>query len=247
MELLLLFFGLTLLAEVLGTIGGFGSSVFFVPLAGFFFDFQSVLGITAGFHVLSNLTKIVIFREGTDMRLLLWMGIPSVVLVITGSYLSSILATGWLKVALAVFIIMLSLVFLLRPSFRFDASHRNALLGGGFSGFAAGLVGTGGALRGLVMAAFDLPKGTFIATSAMIDLGTDASRFVVYAMNGFVLWKDLILIPVLLIASIIGTLAGKKILSAIPQEKFRRFVLYLIFGIGIFSLADACKICVVSR
>ena len=36
---LILFLGLACIAEVLGTSGGFGSSVFFVPIAAFFFDF----------------------------------------------------------------------------------------------------------------------------------------------------------------------------------------------------------------
>jgi uncharacterized membrane protein YfcA len=58
----ILFIVLTFLAEIIGTIGGFGSSVFFVPLAGLFFDFEMVLGITAVFHVASNLAKIVIFK-----------------------------------------------------------------------------------------------------------------------------------------------------------------------------------------
>ena len=41
----LLFLALALLADVAGTLGGLGSSVFFVPMAGFFFDFETVLGI----------------------------------------------------------------------------------------------------------------------------------------------------------------------------------------------------------
>jgi uncharacterized membrane protein YfcA len=45
MPLLWLFILLALLAEVIGTVGGFGSSVFFVPVANFFLDFQSVLGL----------------------------------------------------------------------------------------------------------------------------------------------------------------------------------------------------------
>ena len=44
------FFLLALLSEVVGTIGGFGSSVFFVPLAGFFFDFHTVLALTSILH-----------------------------------------------------------------------------------------------------------------------------------------------------------------------------------------------------
>jgi len=65
-----LFLLLALIAEILGTIGGFGSSVFFVPLANFYFDFETVLGLTAVFHVFSNLSKIAQFRKGLDKKLI---------------------------------------------------------------------------------------------------------------------------------------------------------------------------------
>ena len=53
-----IFFLLALLAEIVGTISGFGSSILFVPLASLVLDFKVVLGITAVFHVFSNLSKI---------------------------------------------------------------------------------------------------------------------------------------------------------------------------------------------
>jgi len=61
-ERTLLFLALALLAEILGTLGGFGSSVFFVPIANLFFDFESVLDITALFHLSGNLSKLGLFR-----------------------------------------------------------------------------------------------------------------------------------------------------------------------------------------
>ncbi len=81
MDNVILFIVLALLAEILGTIGGFGSSVFFVPIASLFLDFQSVLGITAIFHVSSNITKIVFFKHGFDKGLILKVGIPALVLL----------------------------------------------------------------------------------------------------------------------------------------------------------------------
>jgi len=69
---------LALVAEIIGTIGGFGSSVFFVPLGNFYFDFHSVLGLTAIFHLSSNLSKIFLFKKGLDKRLLIYIGIPSI-------------------------------------------------------------------------------------------------------------------------------------------------------------------------
>ena len=63
MEHQALFLFLALIAEVLGTIGGFGSSLFFIPIASYFLDFQSALGITALFHLSSNLSKLGLFRK----------------------------------------------------------------------------------------------------------------------------------------------------------------------------------------
>src|SRR5690606_39917569 len=77
MKINVIFLLLALLAEILGTIGGFGSSVFFVPIGNFYFDFYSVLGLTAIFHLSSNLSKIVLFRKGLNKFLLLYIGVPS--------------------------------------------------------------------------------------------------------------------------------------------------------------------------
>ena len=79
---------LALLAEILGTVGGFGSSVFFVPIANFFFDFQSVLGITALYHLSSNVTKIAFFKKGLDKKIVVALGVPAIVFVSVGAYLS---------------------------------------------------------------------------------------------------------------------------------------------------------------
>src|ERR1044071_6443458 len=86
-----LFFLIALLSEVVGTVAGFGSSVFFVPLAGFFFEFHQVLALTSIRHVFRNAAKLIFFGKHARLRLLLLLGIPSVVGVIIGAYLSTTL------------------------------------------------------------------------------------------------------------------------------------------------------------
>lgn len=235
MDHLYVFTALALVAEILGTVGGFGSSLFFVPIASRFLDFHSVLGITALFHVCSNLSKIAMFRHGFNKKLILYVGIPAVVFVIVGAYLSKYLDANKLKIFLAIFLMSLSLFFLLFKNFNVKPTTSNSLLGGVFSGLSAGLLGTGGAIRGLVLAAFDLKIEIFIATSAVIDLAIDSSRAVVYTLNGFVHFHDLYLIPILLVVSIVGTFIGKKVLERISQEKFKTIVLVLIFLTGLTS------------
>ena len=233
-----IFLFLALIAEIIGTIGGFGSSVFFVPLGNFYFDFYSVLGLTALFHLSSNLSKIFLFKKGLDKKLLISIGIPSVIFVIIGGLISKLLKTSSLEVFLGLFLIALSLFFLIKSKFIISATKKNAIVGGTFSGLSAGLLGTGGAIRGLTMAAFNLKKSVFIATSAFIDFMIDLSRTIVYYNNGYIHNHDLKYVPFLLIIGIVGTYIGKKILGFIPQSQFRKLSLYFILFIGIATLVQ---------
>lgn len=225
------------MAEILGTVGGFGSSLFFVPIASYFLDFHSVLGITALFHVSSNISKIAFFRKGFDKQLLIYIGIPAVIFVITGAFISRFINPKILEIALAIFLIGTSLVFLFFKNLSIKPTITNSVLGGTFSGLIAGLLGTGGAIRGMTLAAYNLKMEVFIATSAIIDLAIDSSRSIVYSYNGYVHRHDLYLIPILLLVSIVGTFIGKKILDRISEAQFKSIVLVLILITGIVTLS----------
>ena len=216
--------------------GGFGSSLFFVPIASYFLDFHSVLGITALFHVSSNITKIAFFRKGFNKKVVLSLGIPAVIFVIIGAYISKFLASEILEIALAIFLIGTSLTFLIFKRLEVKPTVRNSIGGGVLSGLVAGVLGTGGAIRGITLAAFNMKTEVFIATSAIIDLGIDASRSVVYTLNGYVHYHDLYLIPILLVVSVLGTWIGKKILDRFSEEQFKSTVLVLILITGVITL-----------
>ena len=103
------------------------------------------------------------------------------------------------------------------------------------SGLLAGLVGTGGAIRGITLAAFQLPKEIFIATSALIDLGVDSSRAVVYVSNGYFDRQYMVLIPFLIVISILGSYIGKVILKYTSETVFRYLVLSIVILTSIFQ------------
>lgn len=233
---ILLFTLLALIAEVIGTISGFGSSVFFVPVAAYFFDFHSVLGITALFHVFSNLSKIYFFKRGVNWKIVLYLGIPAILFVSFGAYLSKFFDSTLLEVILAFFLIGFSILFLVAQNFIIKPTNTNSVIGGSISGFVAGLLGTGGAIRGMTLAAFNLNKDVFIATSAFIDFGVDLSRGVIYFSNGFMHWHDMKYVLILIVVSIVGTYIGKMVLDKVSETTFKRIVLFVILGIGITTL-----------
>ena len=189
----------------------------------------------------SNISKIYLFRKGLDKKLLLQIGIPSVIFVIVGGILSNYFDSKILEISLGVFLIALSLLFLVKDKLVIPARMKESVIGGSLSGFTAGFLGTGGAIRGITMAAFNLEKSVFVATSATIDFGIDLTRSFVYFFNGYITKEILIYIPFLFVIGFIGTWIGQKILNKIPQDKFKKLSLVFILLIGIFSLWNSIK------
>ena len=113
-----LFFLIAFLSEVVGTVAGFGSSVFFVPLASFFFGFHQVLALTSILHVFSNTAKLIFFGKHVRLRLLLLLGVPSVVAVIAGAYLSTRVTFRFDELILGIFLIGFSVLLLCKPNAR---------------------------------------------------------------------------------------------------------------------------------
>jgi uncharacterized membrane protein YfcA len=237
MEKYIYFFLLAFVAEVIGTISGFGSSILFVPLASMFFDFKAVLAITAVFHVFSNLSKIYLFKTGIQKDIVLKLGIPAVVFVIIGALLTNIIPQKEIELVMNIVLVLLSVFLIFNTEKKLEQSNKNLIVGGVSSGFLAGLVGTGGAIRGLVLAAFSLEKDSFLATSALIDLGVDFSRAIVYISSGYFLKEFLIFIPFLILISIAGSYIGKLVLNKMPQKYFRNIVLIIIVSISIYSIS----------
>lgn len=228
----LLFLLITLLAEILGTIGGFGSSVFMVSLSQFFFNFKMVLAITGLMHVFSNASKMWLFRKAINWKTSLLLGIPGVLLVLLGAWLTTLIRLSWAEAALGIVLILISTILWLKPKWVLRPTNTNAIVGGGIAGFLAGFIGTDGPLRGLLLAGFNFEKEMFIATSATIDMGIDLSRSFIYLGNGYLETDLYFLVPFLIAVSFLGSWIGKLLLDKISQQLFKKIILGLIFIIG---------------
>lgn len=231
-----LFLILALVAEILGTVSGFGSSIIFVPIASLFFDFKTVLGITAIFHVFSNISKITLFRSGVQKDIVIKLGIPAIVFVIIGAIFTAYFSLKNMELIMNSVIIFSVIYLFFSIKNPVKQSTKNLYLGGAASGFFAGISGTGGAIRGIVLSAFQLPKNTFIATSAVIDLGVDFSRAIIYIISGYFNAKFIALIPFLIGISYLGSYLGKLILYYTSEKVFRYIVLFAIVGTALSQL-----------
>jgi uncharacterized membrane protein YfcA len=231
-----------LVAEMVGTMAGFGSSTIFLPIALFFFEFRTALILVAIFHMSGNVGRITFFRHGLDRGMLLTFGLPSIVFTLLGAFLVNFVSQPLLKLVLGVFLLMYVMISFLRPNLSVKASTRNSVLGGSLSGFFAGLIGTGGALRGAFLSSFRLEKSVYVATAAAISLAVDITRIPVYLGSGFLPSEYYGAIPFLFLTAIVGSFLGRRIVGRIPQEYFRKFVLACIGLVALKFLYDGLAI-----
>ncbi|MDP4012104.1 MAG: sulfite exporter TauE/SafE family protein [Candidatus Nanoarchaeia archaeon] len=146
------------IAVLIGTIIGFGSSTIFMPPALFFVDFKNALILVAVLHISGNFGRVLFFKQSLDKKMLFLFGIPSVILTIAGALLVNYTNQNLLKLILGVFLLVFSLGSIINSKFKLKYSKENAVIGGILSGFLAGLIGTGGALRSAFLTSFNLKK-----------------------------------------------------------------------------------------
>ena len=241
MEEEILFFISALLAEIIGTMAGFGSSTIFLPLALLFVDFKTAIILVAIFHLFGNLSRIIFFRQGFDKRIILQFGLPSVLLSLLGAFLIGIVPQPALKLILGIFLVVTSISFLTKPGLKFPANTHTFIAGGSATGFITALVGTGGALRATLLQGFNIEKVKYIATAATIALATDATRIPVYISQGFLTEQYYLYLPILLAIALAGSFIGRKIVRRIDQEKFRKMVLVAIILVSIKFIIDGVQ------
>ncbi|HEX6067229.1 MAG TPA: sulfite exporter TauE/SafE family protein [Nitrososphaera sp.] len=234
----ILFLVIGFVSEVMGTMAGFGSSTIYLPLASYFVDFRTALVLVAIFHLFGNIGRIAFFRHGLDRKVLLVFGLPSFALSLLGATLVGDLSQTLLKLLLGIFLISLSAVFLVKPKLAFPASTKSLVLGGGVSGFIVGLIGTGGALRATFLTGLKIEKEKYIATAAVIALGTDATRIPSYLASGFLTEQYYYFIPLLFGIALGGSYVGRKIVGRIDQAKFKKMVLIAVILVSVKFIVD---------
>ena len=228
-----MFFIVAFISEIIGAIAGFGSSTIFLPLALFFVDFETALILVAISHLFGNLGRVNFFRHGIDKKIIAAFGIPSIIFSFLGASIVGIVSQDVLKLTLGIFLTVISVLFLFRPELKVPTTKNVIMTGGGISGLITGLVGTGGALRATFLTGFNLEKTKYIATAAVIALGTDATRIPLYLSQGFLLEQYYYYIPILAATAIGGSFVGKKVVGKINQKVFRKIVLIAIILVSI--------------
>ena len=224
----LIFFIVAFLSILIGTVAGFGASTIFLPIALLFVDFKTALVLAAISHLSGNVGATTFFREGLDRKLILLFGVPSVILTVFGAYIVIYFPQNILVILLGIFLLFFSVYSLVIHDYKIKANKINTIVGGGVSGFLQGLMGIGGPLRGFFLISYDLDKFSYIATISAIAVAIDVTRIPIYFANNLLEPQFYYFIPPLVVIGFIGPYTGKKIVTRIPQDIFKKVVLIAI-------------------
>jgi uncharacterized membrane protein YfcA len=224
------------LSETLGTISGFGSSTFFVPTAIFFESIQFVLALTAILHCFGNSFKIFLFRKYFNFHHFWKLAVPSIVFTGIGAILTHSISMSGFQKGLGILLIIIPFVMFFKKNIKVKLPIYIGVVLSAISGFLTGLLGTGGAIRGLVLSTMGLEKNAFVVLSSSIDFGGDFLRAFIYIKNGYMDWSQWHYIPLLAVAAYLGAKLGKWSLQKINQQMFEKIVMVFIIISGVLML-----------
>jgi hypothetical protein len=212
---------------------GFGTSTIMVPVLLFFYPVPQTLLFVGIVHWFGNIWKLTLFRKGFQWKLVLSFGIPGIAATFFGASLVFSISAIVLSRILGTFLICYVVCLFLKSSFKIKPGLFASACGGTLSGFLAGVFGIGGAVRGLFLTAFDLPKEVYIATAGAIALIIDTTRLTTYLLKGarleqLLLWGLILFIP----ASFLGAQIAKSVVNRIPQEHFRKVIAAFLLLVG---------------
>ncbi len=228
---------LTLIASMVGTLTGFGTSTIMVPILLLFSPLPQTLLFVGIIHWFGDIWKVLLFRKGINWKLILGFGIPGIIASFVGASLTFQISESILMKILGGFLLAYVILLFFKPDFRLAKNGKNMIAGGVFSGFSAGVFGVGGAIRATFLTAFDLPKAVYLVTAGSIALLIDSTRLITYLRGGtrlepMLLWGMIVFIPV----SFLGAKIAKRIVSHLPQKSFRLFITIFLALIGLYFL-----------
>jgi hypothetical protein len=227
-----------LAAGGVASVSGFGIGSVLTPLLALRAGTKLAVAAVSIPHVLATALRFFLVREHVNRRVLLGFGLMSAAGGLAGALLHSRFqsqALGFLLGGLLVFAGVMGLTGLAaRLRLEGPAAWGAGLLSGAFGG----LVGNQGGIRSAAMLGFDVPKAEFLATATAIGLMVDAARMPVYLATEskalIPLWP---LIALGCAGTLVGTLAGKRVLERIPEKLYRRLVSSAILALGVAMLA----------
>jgi uncharacterized membrane protein YfcA len=237
-----LLFVAAIVAGAIAALAGFGIGSVLTPLLALSVGTKEAVVAVSIPHLVATALRFWNLRSAIDRAVLRNFGIASAAGGLLGALLGARFSSPALGYILGVLLVFAGLTGLIGISQRMRFGQKAAWLGGAVSGVLGGLVGNQGGIRSAALLGFNLQARAFVATATAIALIVDGARMPVYFFSSPATLERLWLSIVAMVAGgAIGTIAGGRVLSRIPELYFRRLVSLLILALGVVMLSGLAK------
>lgn len=224
----------TLATSVVTLFTGFGVGTIMMPIMALFFDVKVAIFLAAIVHLFNNISRLILYRAAINWKVIQRFGIVSIIGAFIGSYAQIYLDSAWLKVVVGLFLTTFSLGSLIPNKIKIELPSGVDIVGGFLSGLVGGLIGNQGAIRSMYLLKYGLDKQELIVSSALIAVIIDSTRIPVYAYSNFrYLQENIVLLSLIVIAAILGTVIGSRLLPKVTYALFKKIILIAVLGLGI--------------
>lgn len=229
----IILFTVSVFAAGVAALSGFGIGSLLTPLLSTQIDLKLAVAAISVPHLVATSLRFWMLRKNINRQVFVKFGSFSALGGLLGAAFHATLNSPLLIYVFALLLIYVGMTGLFGWLQKFRIDHSWSWFAGLSSGALGGLVGNQGGIRSAALLGMNLPKEEFVATATAIGVVVDLARMPVYF---FTEGQDLINIwPLIGIATagcVVGTLAGKKLLSRLSEKQFRLIIFSLILTLG---------------
>jgi len=224
-------------AGVLGGVIGFGTTIILMPALVYFYGPIQAIPVIALVATIANLSRIFLWWNVIQWRVCFVYGSGAIPFTVLGVNTLVHFDERLIEIILGFFLILLIPIRRWMRKKNFYLRLWQMGLVGAAIGYLTGIVATTGAINTPFFLAFGLTKGAFLGTEAASTLSILFTKGITFHLLGFL--NLLAIIQGLLIGAcvLIGSVFSKKIVLALPEEKFLLLMELVMMMSGISILA----------
>jgi uncharacterized membrane protein YfcA len=219
---------------------GIGGVVLLIPMLSTTFPPAQAIALSAPVMLVNNLGKSVIYRRDLDVRALFYVSALSLPCAFLSALWTASVDERVLLLAVAALVVITLVVERVRER-PFAMSSRALLAWGVVTGTISGLCGAAGPPTAIGLRSYGLQKGAFVATVSVFAVLLQFAKLPAYVATDVLplrLWPLALLLSVL---GIVAVLTGPRLLSRVPERRFRDVVDGILLVSAVWLIVDVVR------
>ncbi|WP_353432330.1 sulfite exporter TauE/SafE family protein [Polynucleobacter sp. MWH-UH23A] len=223
---------LGLAAGILGGVIGFGTTIILMPALVYFYGPIQAIPIIALVATVANLSRIFLWWSQINWKVCFVYSLTGVPAVILGVNTLVALNERLVEITLGFFLIALIPVrrWMRKKNFYLELWQMGLV--GAAIGYLTGIVATTGAINTPFFLAYGLSKGAFLGTEAASTLSILFTKGITFHQLGFLNITAIVQGLFIGVFVLVGAIFSKKIVLALPEEKFLMLMELVMFVSG---------------